>query len=97
MNSSVSQMLQLATARRRVDTGVNPGRPKPAWGSHGTRAGAMAFLADAVGFVWEMTEQTGARVASPYWHQRFVPTNPVKRATVKHAAPRSHHYQHGTV
>lgn len=77
--------------------GVNPVKSQSALGLHRTLAGAMAFLADAVGFVWEITEQTGARAASPHWHQRFVPANPLKRATVKHAAPRSHQCQHGTV
>ena len=70
--------------------GVNHSRSKTLSGSHRTQVGARAFLAHAVGFVWEMTEQTGARVASPYWHQRFVPANPLQRATVKHPAPHSH-------
>ncbi|KAK5892684.1 hypothetical protein CesoFtcFv8_013038 [Champsocephalus esox] len=51
------------------------------WGSRRrTQVGAGAFLADAVGLVWEMTEQTGARVASPNWHQCFVPTNPLQKS-----------------
>lgn len=40
-------------------------------GSYRTVIGAGGFQIDAFGLVWEMTEQTGARVASPYWHQRF--------------------------
>lgn len=38
------------------------------WGRRGKAGG---FQIDAFGLVWELTEQTGARVASPYWHQRF--------------------------
>lgn len=41
-----------------------------------TGIGAGAFLADGVGSVWEMTEQTAARVASPNWHHGFVQANP---------------------
>lgn len=75
----------------RVDTGGQSQQaPYTTRGSRRTRVGARAFLADAAGLVWEMTEQTRTRVASPYWHQSFVPANPLQRATVKQPAPHSH-------
>lgn len=61
------------------------------WGHTGHRLGlAGGFQFDAFGFVWEMTEQTRARVASPCWHQRFVRANPLQRAAVQRAEPYSH-------
>lgn len=44
---------------RRHPWGPNPAGPQTTARSCRTRVGTRAFLADAVGFVWEMTEQTG--------------------------------------
>lgn len=93
-NYSISESKWLKKKTRSVvDIEVNPVESQSTWGSHGTVAGAIPFLAVALRLVWEMTKQTGTREASPGWHQRFVLANPLKRVTVKHAVPRSQQCQ----